>query len=106
MLSRVSGDPAAGARGPRGSVTLSRASAGAVGSHAFYGIDHNHYSSAAIGPLELLTEEPEGSLLQERDRLRAGFVTAACTAFNLRLRAVHAKTGFDLAAELLEVWNA
>ena len=44
--------------------------AGAVGSHAIDGVDHRHYGSAAIGPLEFLTEESEALLLHECNRLR------------------------------------
>lgn len=44
--------------------------AGAVGSHAIDGMDHRHYGSAAIGPLEFLTEESEERLLHECNRLR------------------------------------
>jgi hypothetical protein len=41
-----------------------------VGSHAIDGMDHRHYGSPAIAPLEFLTEESEERLLHECNRLR------------------------------------
>ena len=43
---------------------------GAVGTHAIDGMDHRHYASSSIGPLDVLTEGSDEPLVHECNRLR------------------------------------